>query len=147
MTMGRIIISSSNLGSFAPSSPSEPASHVQYSAFVSEFVQVVKVLLQEVQVSGGVKSLLHLFLTAKACTEIRVTTEDNSTVVIGRSMEWSSDLRSDIIVEPRGIFTRSIYPFTALILIMLVHHFKTGQIDIPSSTSVLSVGMILPVME
>ena len=104
MTMGRIIISSSNLGSFAPSSPSEPASHVQYSAFVSEFVQVVKVLLQEVQVSGGVKSLLHLFLTAKACTEIRVTTEDNSTVVIGRSMEWSSDLRSDIIVEPQGYF-------------------------------------------
>ena len=43
MTVGRIIISSSNLGSFAPSSPSEPASHVQYSAFVSEFVQVVKV--------------------------------------------------------------------------------------------------------
>ena len=146
MTMGRIIISSSNLGSFAPSSPSEPASHVQYSAFVSEFVQVVKVLLQEVQVSGGVKSLLHLFLTAKACTEIRVTTEDKSTVVIGRSMEWSSDLRSDIIVEPRGIFTRSIYPFTALILIMLVHHFKAGQIDTPSSTSMLSVG-ILPVME
>ena len=146
MTMGRIIISSSNLGSFAPSSPSEPASHVQYSAFVSEFVQVVKVLLQEVQVSGGVKSLLHLFLTAKACTEIRVTTEDNSTVVIGRSMEWSSDLRSDIIVEPRGIFTRSIYPFTALILIMLVHHFKTGQIDTPSSTSMLPVWM-LPVVE
>ena len=146
MTMGRIIISSSNLGSFAPSSPSEPASHVQYSAFVSEFVQVVKVLLQEVQVSGGVKSLLHLFLTAKACTEIRVTTEDNSTVVIGRSMEWSSDLRSDIIVEPRGIFTRSIYPFTALILIMLVHHFKTGQIDTPSSTSMVPVWM-LPVVE
>ena len=43
MTVGRIIISSSNLGSFAPSSPAEPASHVQYSAFVSEFVQVVKV--------------------------------------------------------------------------------------------------------
>ena len=104
MTVGRIIISSSNLGYFAPSSPSEPASHVQYSAFVSEFVQVVKVWLQEVQVSGGVKSLLHLFLTAKACTEIRVTTEDNSTVVIGRSMEWSSDIQSDIIVEPQGYF-------------------------------------------
>ena len=34
-----------------------------------------------------IQLLLHLFLTAKACTEIRVTTEDNSTVVIGRSME------------------------------------------------------------
>ena len=51
-----------------------------------------------------IQLLLHLFLTAKACTEIRVTTEDNSTVVIGRSMEWFSDLRSDIIVEPQGYF-------------------------------------------
>ena len=51
-----------------------------------------------------IQLLLHLFLTAKACTEIRVTTEDNSTVVIGRSMEWSCDLRSDIIVEPQGYF-------------------------------------------
>ena len=51
-----------------------------------------------------IQLLLHLFLTAKACTEIRVTTEDNSTVVIGGSMEWSSDLWSDIIVEPQGYF-------------------------------------------
>ena len=51
-----------------------------------------------------IQLLLHLFLTAKACTEIRLTTQDNSTVVIGRSMEWSSDLRSDIIVEPQGYF-------------------------------------------
>ena len=51
-----------------------------------------------------IQLLLHLFLTAKACTEIRVTTEDNGTVVIGRSMEWSSDLQSDIIVEPQGYF-------------------------------------------
>ena len=51
-----------------------------------------------------IQLLLQMFLTAKACTEIRVTTEDNSTVVIGRSMEWSSDIRSDIIVEPQGYF-------------------------------------------
>ena len=51
-----------------------------------------------------IQLLLHLFLTAKACTEIRVTTEDKSTVVIGRSMEWSSDRQSDIIVEPQGYF-------------------------------------------
>ena len=51
-----------------------------------------------------IQLLLHLFLTAKACTEIRVTTQDKSTVVIGRSMEWSSDLQSDIIVEPQGYF-------------------------------------------
>ena len=51
-----------------------------------------------------IQLLLHLFLTAKACTEIRVTTADKSTVVIGRSMEWSSDLWSDIIVEPQGYF-------------------------------------------
>ena len=51
-----------------------------------------------------IQLLLHLFLTAKACTEIRVTTGDKSTVVIGRSMERSSDLWSDIIVEPQGYF-------------------------------------------
>ena len=53
-----------------------------------------------------IQLLLHLFLTAKACTEIRVTTEDKSTVIIGRSMEWSSDLLSDTpsIVEPQGYF-------------------------------------------
>ena len=51
-----------------------------------------------------IQLLLQLFLTAKACPEIRVTTEDKSTVVIGRSMEWSSDLRPDIIVEPQGYF-------------------------------------------
>ena len=43
MTVGRIIISSSSLGSFAPSSPAELASHVQYSPLVSEIVQVIKV--------------------------------------------------------------------------------------------------------
>ena len=53
-----------------------------------------------------IQLLLHLFLTAKACTEIRVTTEDNSTVVIGRSMEWSFDLQSEIIVEPQGYFQK-----------------------------------------
>ena len=42
-----------------------------------------------------IQLLLDLFLTAKACTEIQVTTQDKSTVVIGRSMEWSSDVRSD----------------------------------------------------
>ena len=51
-----------------------------------------------------IQLLLHLFLAAKACTEIRVTTEDNSTVVIGRSLEWADDLESDIIVEPQGYF-------------------------------------------
>ena len=51
-----------------------------------------------------IQLLLHLFLTAKACTEIRVTTQDKSTVVIGRSMEWSSDLRSDIIVKTQEYF-------------------------------------------
>ena len=54
----------------------------------------------------AIQLLLHLFLTAKGCTEIRVTTQAKSTVIIGRSMEWSSDLRSDTpsIVEPQGYF-------------------------------------------
>ena len=45
--------------------------------------------------------LFHLFLVTNACTEIRVTSEDNS-VVIGRSMEHMLDPKSHIIVEPKG---------------------------------------------
>ena len=67
-----------------------------------------------------IQLLLHLFLAVKACTEIQVTTctEDKSTVVIGRSMEWSSDP----------------------IMLVPVHHFKTGQIDTPSSPQCLWSG-------
>ena len=61
-----------------------------------------------------IQLLLHLFLTAKACTEIRVTTQDNSTVVIGPTPHSGT---------PGVFFTRSIYPLTAPILIMLMHHF------------------------
>lgn len=49
--------------------------------------------------------LLHLFFAAKGCTEIRVTTEDGSTVVVGRTMEFF-DVQSNITVEPQG------YPHT-----------------------------------
>ena len=45
--------------------------------------------------------LFHLFLVTNACTEIRVTSEDDS-VVIGRSMEHMLDPKSHIIVEPKG---------------------------------------------
>ena len=45
--------------------------------------------------------LFHLFLVTNACTEIRVTSEDES-VVIGRSMEHMLDPKSHIIVEPKG---------------------------------------------
>ena len=90
-----------------------------------------------------IQLLLHLFLTAKACTEIRVTTEDKSTVVIGRSMEWSSDLQSDIIVEPQGYFHK---------VNLSVNCTNTDHAGAPLQdwtnryTSMLSV-RILPVME
>lgn len=41
--------------------------------------------------------LLRLFVT-NACTEFRLTSEDNS-VVVGRSMEFF-DVRYDLVVEP-----------------------------------------------
>ena len=93
-----------------------------------------------------IQLLLHLFLTAKACTEIRVTTEDNNTVVIGRSMEWSSDLWSDIIVEPQRYFYE---------VDLSVYCTNTDHADAPLQnwtnrytviTSMLTAGM-LPVME
>ncbi|KAJ7333908.1 hypothetical protein OS493_016002 [Desmophyllum pertusum] len=55
-----------------------------------------------------VQILLHLFLASKACTEIRVTAKDSS-VIIGRSMEFMIDLMSDAIVEPKD------YPHTAIL--------------------------------
>lgn len=45
--------------------------------------------------------LFHFFLGTNACTEIRVTAEDKS-VIIGRTMEYSIDTFSYLIVEPVG---------------------------------------------
>ncbi|KAL9981096.1 hypothetical protein ACROYT_G009755 [Oculina patagonica] len=56
-----------------------------------------------------VQILLHLFLATKACTEIRVTAEDN-TVVVGRSMEFIIDLLSYVIVEPKGHSHTALLP-------------------------------------
>ncbi|KAL9986703.1 hypothetical protein ACROYT_G000885 [Oculina patagonica] len=56
-----------------------------------------------------VQMLLHLFLATKACTEIRVTAEDNS-VVVGRSMEFMIDLMSNVIVEPKGHSHTALLP-------------------------------------
>jgi choloylglycine hydrolase len=50
-------------------------------------------------------ALLAVFTTlpyaSRACTEVRLKSEDNS-VVIGRSMEFGQALNSHIIVQPRG---------------------------------------------
>ena len=54
-----------------------------------------------------VQLLLQLILFTNGCTEVRVTSKDNS-VVIGRSMEHMLDPESHIIVEPMG------YSHTAL---------------------------------
>ena len=56
-----------------------------------------------------VSILLHLILATKACTEIRVTAEDNS-VVVGRSMEFMIDLMSNVVVEPEGHFHAALLP-------------------------------------
>ena len=55
-----------------------------------------------------VQLLSHLFLVTKACTEIRMTSEDGA-VVVARSMEFMIDLKSNIIVEPKG------HPHTAVL--------------------------------
>lgn len=54
----------------------------------------------------SVQLLLQLILFTNGCTEVRVTSKDNS-VVIGRSMEHMLDPESHIIVEPEG------YSYTA----------------------------------
>ena len=87
--------------------------------------------LQKMTLIIVIQLLVHLFIAAKACTEIWVTTQDKSTEVIGPTPHSGT---------PGVFFTRSIYPLTAPILIMLTHHFKTGQIDTPSSPQCLRSG-------
>ena len=48
-----------------------------------------------------VQLLFQLVLFTSACTEVRVTSKDNS-VVVGRSMEHMLDPKSHIILEPNG---------------------------------------------
>ena len=48
----------------------------------------------------GIQLLSHLFLAARACTEIRVKAKDNS-IVVGRTMDFMISLASNIIVEPK----------------------------------------------
>ena len=50
-----------------------------------------------------IQLLLHLFLAAKACTEIRLTTEDKSTVRQEHGMVFRSPVRHPI-VELQGYF-------------------------------------------
>jgi len=52
--------------------------------------------------------ILVFLAVSKACTEIRVTAKDSS-VVIGRSMEFMFDIQSDMYTEPEG------YPHTAIV--------------------------------
>ena len=49
----------------------------------------------------AVQVVLRQFLVTNACTEFRVTSMDNS-VIIGRSMEFKLDLKTDLVVEPAG---------------------------------------------
>ena len=51
----------------------------------------------------------HLFLATEACTEIRVPAEDSS-VIIGRSMEFQVDLKSNVVIEPKGHSHTAILP-------------------------------------
>lgn len=53
--------------------------------------------------------LLPLLVVTRACTEIRVTAEDNS-VIVGRSMEFGIDLSSNVIVEPKGHYHKALLP-------------------------------------
>jgi choloylglycine hydrolase len=45
--------------------------------------------------------LLSAVLPVAACTDFRLRADDGS-VVVGRSMEWGSDLNSRLVVHPRG---------------------------------------------
>ena len=47
-----------------------------------------------------VHMVLHKLFVTNACTEFRLTSEDN-TVVVGRSMEFNIDVGSHLIVEPK----------------------------------------------
>ncbi|XP_068730675.1 bile salt hydrolase/transferase-like isoform X2 [Montipora capricornis] len=54
-----------------------------------------------VRILVAIQLLFHAFLVTDACTEIRLTAEDNS-VIIGRTMEYGYELYSKLVVEPKG---------------------------------------------
>ena len=55
----------------------------------------------------AVEVVLRQFLVTNACTEFRVSSEDSS-VIIGRSMEFNLDLKSDLVVEPAGFIHHAV---------------------------------------
>lgn len=59
-----------------------------------------------------VKTFLFLSVS-KACTEFQLTAKDSS-VVIGRSMEFMFDIESDIYYEPKGYAHTAMYPDTCI---------------------------------
>ncbi|XP_029192333.2 conjugated bile acid hydrolase-like [Acropora millepora] len=55
----------------------------------------------------AVQVVLRQFLVTNACTEFRVSSKDGS-VIIGRSMEFNLDLKSDLVVEPAGFIHQAV---------------------------------------
>lgn len=53
--------------------------------------------------------LFHSFLGANACTEIRLTAKDTS-VIIGRTMDYTFKTLSNIITEPEGYNHIAVLP-------------------------------------
>ena len=51
--------------------------------------------------------VLRQFLVTNACTEFRVRS-NNGSVIIGRSMEFNLDLKSDLVVEPAGFIHQAV---------------------------------------
>ena len=55
----------------------------------------------------AVQVVLRQFLVTKVCTEFRARS-NNGSVIIGRSMEYNLDLKSDLVVEPAGFIHQAV---------------------------------------
>ena len=55
----------------------------------------------------AVQVVLGQFLVTNACTEFRIRS-NNGSVIIGRSMEFNLDLKSDLVVEPAGFIHQAV---------------------------------------
>ena len=76
-----------------------------------------------------VQVVLRQFLVTNACTEFRVTSKDDS-VIIGRSMEFNFDFKSDLVVEPAGFIHHAVPKLGCPVSMTWNNSYRMAYLDV-----------------
>ena len=76
-----------------------------------------------------VQVALRQFLVTNACTEFRVTSKDDS-VIIGRSMEFNFDFKSDLVVEPAGFIHHAVPKLGCPVSMTWNNSYRMAYLDV-----------------